>query len=228
MTQKIRLSDLDKADTVDRYSKRYREFGYSPKALGWDKGKQDIRFDVLTSLYNCKDKTILDIGCGFGDMNKTLMARCPDQYRYIGIDLVPELIHEARQRYANDSVRFIEGDFMAVDIDEAPNFAIASGTFNHKLKNTDNYALIEAAMSRAFTLCSDGFAFDFLSDKVDYPLTHTFHAAPERILSLAYQFSRNVVLRNDYMPFEFSMFVFKDASFLAEDTVFNRHKELRG
>jgi len=227
LTQKTRLSDLDKADTIDRYSKRYREFGYSPKALGWDKGKQDIRFDVLTSLYNCKGKTILDIGCGFGDMNITLMARYPDQYRYIGIDLVPELIHEARQRYANDSIRFIEGDFMTVDIDESPDFVIASGTFNHKLKNTDNYALIEAAMSRAFTLSSDGFAFDFLSDKVNYPLTHTFHAGPERILSLAYQFSRNVVLRNDYMPFEFSVFVFKDASFLTEDTVFNRYKELR-
>ena len=42
--------------TIERYNKRYVEFGYSPKTLGWLKGKQDIRFDILTSLYNFENK----------------------------------------------------------------------------------------------------------------------------------------------------------------------------
>lgn len=74
MTQ-IRLPEKDIADTVARYSKRFGEFGYSPKSLGWNKGKQDIRFEILTSLYNFHDKTILDAGCGFGNLNQTLMSQ---------------------------------------------------------------------------------------------------------------------------------------------------------
>lgn len=224
--QQIRLPDKDRAETIKRYSERYREFGYSPKSLGWNKGKQDIRFEILTSLYNCKGKTILDIGCGFGDLNKTLAAHCADQYRYIGIDLVPDLLQEAGSRYGSDTVHFVEGDFLEAKFDESPDFAIASGIFNHKLQDAENYALIEATMIKAFDLCNDGFAFDFLSDKVDYTLEHTFHSSPEKILSIAYRLSKNVVLRNDYMPFEFSIFLFKDFSFSIEDTVFNRYKSL--
>lgn len=70
-----------------------------------------------------------------------------------------------------------------------------------------------------------GITFDFLSDKVDYQYEHTFHSSPERILGYVYSKSRNVILRNDYMPFEFSVFIFKDDSFKSEDTVFHRYWE---
>ncbi len=218
------LSERDIKDTIFRYSERHDKYGYSPKSLGWDKGKQDIRFDVLTSNIDCKGKLFLDIGCGFGDLNKTLFVKSGGVYKYVGVDIVPDLLQEARARYGNESIKFIEGDFLAENMDVKPDFAIASGVFNFKLKDVDNYSFIEAMMRKAFDLCGEGFAFDFLSDKVDFRLTHTFHSSPERIISMAYRLSRNVVLRNDYMPFEFSVFVFKDDSFLSEDTVFQRYK----
>jgi hypothetical protein len=65
-----------------------------------------------------------------------------------------------------------------------------------------------------------------LSDKVDYKLPHTFHCAPERALAMAYGLTRNVVLRSDYMPFEFSLFMYKDDTFSSEDTLFHRYKLL--
>ena len=52
-----------------------------------------------------------------------------------------------------------------------------------------------------------GFAADFLSNRVDYELAETFHADPPRVLDLAYRHSNRVTLRNDYMPFEFTVFV---------------------
>lgn len=223
----IKLSEIDKYETIKRYTERYLEFGYSPKSLGWNKGKQDIRFDVLTSQYDCRGKTILDIGCGFGDLNNSLRTRFQDDYSYIGIDLVPDLIKEAQSRYIDHRIKFIEGNFLEVELDEIPDFAIASGIFNHKLKDGNNYEVIEATMRKAFSLSRDGFAFDFLTDRVDFTLSHTFHSDPGKILSLALQLSRNVVLRNDYMPFEFSIFVFKDDAFLKEDTVFNRYKSIQ-
>ena len=113
-------------------------------------------------------------------------------------------------------------------MDIRKGIAVSSGIFNHRLEHTDSYSYIEAVLAKAFAMCREGLAFDFLSDKVDFRHEHTFHSSPERILGMAYALSRNVLLRNDYMPFEFSLFVFKDGSFSKVDTLFERFKRLRG
>jgi SAM-dependent methyltransferase len=221
----ITLPESDKQETIERYSSRYQKFGYSPKTLGWDKGKQSIRFEVLTSQYDFTGKSVLDIGCGFGDINKILYEKYANKYSYLGIDLVPDLIKEAQRHYSEKNINFKTGDFLAVKLEDEFDFVVASGIFNHRLNDANNYDLIEATIAKALSMSNDGLAFDFLSDKVDYQLEHTFHSSPEKILSIAYKYSRNVVLRNDYMPFEFSLFIFKDDSFPIEDTIFNRFKK---
>ncbi len=217
-------SQRDEQETQQRYRQRFHQHGYSPKALGWDKGKQDVRFDVLTSQYDFTGKSVLDIGCGFGDLNTTLTDRYGTNYTYHGIDLVPDLVAEGRNRFVAPHISFEVGNFLTNDDARQYDYIVSSGIFNHKLQDLDGYVFIESCMRRAFAMASDGIAFDFLSDKVDYQLPHTFHSSPERILSLAFSLTRNVVLRNDYMPFEFAVFLWKDDSFSREDTLFQRYK----
>ncbi|MCL1945946.1 MAG: class I SAM-dependent methyltransferase [Chitinivibrionia bacterium] len=209
----------------ENYRSKYKEHGYSPMSLGWDKGKQQIRFDILTSQYDFTEKSVLDIGCGFGDLNETLKKY--KNYSYFGIDLVEEFINEAKTLYGKkDNIVFEYGDFLNKEFSRTFDYAILSGAFNLKFSSVDNYDFVKRVMSKTYELTNDGFAFDFLSDKVDYKLEHTFHYNPSRILEDAYKYSRNVVLRNDYMPFEFCVFVFKDDSFTKDDTMFNRYKNL--
>lgn len=218
------MLDEDIRDAQQRYTQRFQEFGRTPQSLGWKKGKQAIRFDVLTSQYDFAGKSVLDIGCGFGDLLDTLGTRM-SRFTYTGIDLVDAFIREARSMHPGHT--FIQGDFISHDFGMMFDYCVASGIFNHKLKQ-DNYEFIRLAIQKAWDISCDGFAFDFLSDRVDYPLDHTFHSNPTKILEFAYSLSRNVVLRNDYMPFEFSLFVFKDDSFAPEDTLFHRYKAIQG
>jgi len=218
----MRYSDRDKNNTVDRYVARLNEFGYSPKTLGWNKGNQRIRFDALTSRYDFTDKSVLDIGCGFGDLNETLRARYGHRYQYLGLDIVPNLIEIATSIYGDETTHFLTGDFLDTAFEQTFDFAIASGIFNHQLEETDSYEFIEACISKALEVCREGLAFDFLSDKVEYRHEHTFHSSPEKILSIAYHHSRKLVLLNDYMPFEFSLVLFKDDTFSASKSVFRR------
>lgn len=218
------LSLKDINDVVDRYTKRYKEFGYGPKSLGWDKGKQEIRFEILTSQYNFHDKHILDIGCGFGDLNKTLIRKGLN-YKYTGIDLVDVLLDEAKRHYHGENINFERANILDFNSECKYDYAICSGVFNHKLSNSNNYEFVEAVIEKTLCLVDDGLAFDFLSDKVEYQLEQTFHNRPEMILSIAYKFSNNIILRNDYMPFEFSIFIFKDDSFKSETTVFNLYEK---
>jgi len=63
------MNQNDLKNLIDRYSRRFESFGYDPRTLGWDKGKQMVRFELLTSQIDLRGKRILDIGCGFGDLN---------------------------------------------------------------------------------------------------------------------------------------------------------------
>jgi len=119
---KFILSSAEQCITIKRYSDRFKKFGYSPKSLGWDKGKQEVRFQVLTSQYDFTSKTVLDIGCGFGDLSKFLSINYKDNYQYFGIDLVPDLINQAKSLYKNNKINFILGDFLSLEINEEIDF----------------------------------------------------------------------------------------------------------
>lgn len=209
---------------IERYTRRFTEFGYDPKTLGWDKGKQQIRFTVLTSQYDFRGKKVLDIGCGFGDLNQVLENRAGGDYEYQGVDLVPVLTEKAKELYPAANIRFSCVDILAENFSGDYDYAVAAGLFNFKFRDGANYDFIEAVMHKALSICRDGLAFDFLSDKVDYRNPETFHSSPERILAMAYKHSPNIALRNDYMPFEFAVFINKDASFDPQDTLFNHYK----
>lgn len=207
------------------YSERYKEYGYDPKTLGWWKGKQELRFSILTSQIDLEGMSILDIGCGFGDLNYFLKDRLKT-YQYHGVDFVEELISEARKKHPEAGIRFSCEDFLAA----APkqyDFILGSGIFNYKLDHEDNYKYINRTLRKAIDECTIGVAFDFLSDRVDFQkYEFTFHSNPPRVLEMGYSLTRNVVLRNDYAPFEFTLFLFKDDSFTTDNTVFNRYQNL--
>ena len=218
------LPQTEQDAIIERYSRRFEEYGYDPKTLGWDKGKQQIRFTILTSQYDFRGKEVRDIGCGFGDLNQVLEHRAGSEYKYQGVDLVPILTDKARELYPAEHIRFSCADILAENFTGDYDYAVASGLFNSRFRDVSNYDFIEAVMDKALSICRDGLAFDFLSDKVGYQNSHSFYSSPERILSMAYKHSRNVVLRNDYMPFEFAVFINKDSSFEREDTIFNHYK----
>ena len=227
MTNNTKLLDTEKQKVINRYTERFKLHGHSPKTLGWDKGKQDLRYHILFDSFDLRGKSILDIGCGFGDALKLIKNRT-EEFQFTGIDIVPNFIEKAREANINSSnIQFICDDFLSHHFGTQFDIIVASGPFNFKLKDQDNLGFIDACMRKAMSLCREGLAFDFLSNQVDFEYEHTFHSDPCAILAMAYQHSRNVVLRNDYMPFEFSLSIAKNDAFSKNDTIFERFKSER-
>jgi SAM-dependent methyltransferase len=200
------VSPQERRTAIERYNQRLAEFGPTERALGWgEKGRSRIRFEVLASQWDLRDARVLDVGCGFGDLFGYLRERGVTGVRYIGVDINASLLAIARERYPE--ARFAEADCRRLRPSTRSDYAFCSGMFNHKLE--DNAGFIAAMFEQFDAAAEKGFAANFLSDRVEYRLEHTYHADPRVILELAYRYSNNVVLRNDYMPYEFTVFVNK-------------------
>ncbi len=205
--------------TIERYNKRLDQFGVSEQALGWgDKGRSKLRYEMLLSQWNFNQASVLDAGCGFGDLYDYMRRKGIINFRYHGMDINEGFIRVAKEKYGNTAV-FSVKNMLEADEKDRVDFVLSSGAFNHQLD--DNMGFINSALEKFNALSKLGFAANFLSDKVSYRKDDTYHADPSQILALAYQYSNNVVLRNDYMPFEFTVFVNKFSAINVKRTVYN-------
>jgi SAM-dependent methyltransferase len=196
------MNDREIEVVLRRYTERLAALGPVPEALGWTKGRHKLRYQILLEHWGLEAGELLDFGCGFGDM----YAYCREHFpglRYHGFDLNPALIAAGRERYPE--AKLSSGDALKTGLTGQWDLIVASGVFNFLL--SDNLHFIEAVFELFARHARVGFAANFLSDRVDYRLDHTYHADPTQVLGLAYRHSNRVTLRNDYMPFEFTVYV---------------------
>lgn len=211
------MEEEDRRDYIERYEERLRRFGYSPETLGWGKqGRQEIRFGVLAQpILESLSSSVLDVGCGFADLYDYLLAHGWEG-RYCGIDIVPGLLQVARQRHPELDLR--EADITASDVHlGAYDFVVATGMFNARLKVGDNLKHIEHALLTMCRIAKAAVCVDFMSTYVDYQHPEGWHTDPAWALALGKKLSRRVMLRHDYMPYEFALIIY------SEDTISPRN-----
>ena len=211
----MRNNDMNKI--IHRYNERLKKYGASQKTLGWDKSRSKLRFDILCSKWNLDNSSILDFGCGFGDLFGFLITTEVKNFTYLGIDINSELLSVAKDRYPEAS--FQDYAFFNDNKNSEFDYLFASGVFNDKIEN--NITFIENSFKLFNRIAKKGFAANFLSNKVDYREKHIFYSDPASILNLGYRFSNNIVLRNDYMPFEYTLFVDKSSKYNKKNSVYN-------
>ena len=222
------MLEQDIADTQERYRKRWLEFGYDPRTLGWNKDCQWVRFEaIFEGLRPSEFGSVLDVGCGFGDLLAYLRCR-GWKGRYIGVDLVTELIEEARRVHSADAAsKFVCGDVAQFASGELCELVVAIGIFNHRLVQ-GNVDLIGETMEKMWAMSSRAMVCDFLSTSSDPQKrsSHLYYADPAEMLALARRHSRRVMLHHAYMPFEFQVKVWHDDHFIAAAPVFEPYAEL--
>lgn len=140
--------------------------------------------------------SLLDVGCGTGDLVRWVGAK------YEGWDVVPELVEAAKIKWEREK-EFIVRDVMAYDGDEQWDYVVASGLFQFR---DDEY--LARAVSRMWSLCRIGVAFNFLT-KADGTPGETAHA-PEAIAhACRLTITPKLVLRTDYLPNEATVYLYR-------------------
>jgi len=187
------------------YSKLFEQYGYDPKSIGWGLrgGKLSLRFETLLQIGQISGCSILDVGCGFGDLYGFLKFK-KIKTKYFGVEINPKLVEVGKKIYpkAKLEVRDIEKKPFNKKFD----WVLASGITSH----ASTYPHIEGVLRAMFRSCKQGVAMNFVSDLVDYRTKGLFYSSPEKIFTIAKSLSNRIVLRHDYMSYEFTIYIYKN------------------
>lgn len=212
----------DESHTViERYETRLQKHGFGEEALGWGKkGRQQLRFSVLASHWDLRGKTVLDLGAGFGDFYA--FSRHLQLREYIGIDLTPGLVSVGNEKYGTEPGFTLKlGSATDESLFQECDVTVISGLFNFRLNSGRNSEFISTVLELAFKFSRLGVACNFVTDRVDFKDSLMHYQSPSGALDIAYHLTRNVTLQQDYMPFEYSVFLDRRDQFDPESAVFS-------
>ena len=194
----------------DLYNSRLDSGLPDHKVVGWgSKESQDLRFKILSDISSLDSSSILDVGCGLGDLVLFLNNNNHNVYRYHGIDISENLIDEAKNRYKNDSsVTFSHTNIDSIDNKKKYDYIFCSGCLNLKIDNNLEYT--KDVLTKMFEVCNKGVSCNFLSTYADYYADKDFHHSPEEIFTFAKSLSNKITLRHNYELYEFTIYIYKD------------------
>ena len=189
---------------VDFFRLHVRLFGNDWRALGWySRHTQYKRFAVLCEVGALSQCRILDVGCGLGDLYGYLQSEGIET-DYTGYDLLPEMVERAQQRYPE--ARFLVRDVLQELGQEQFDYILSSGAFNIDFGH--NESAIQQILRAMVQQCRRGVAINFLStnDTASDPIF--YHYDPQEWLDYSRTLCARVQLREDYLPNDFTLYLY--------------------
>lgn len=197
---------IDRANIMSFHKTRIRDFGAgTERALGWKTtDSQTARFDVLAGIADLDDRSVLDVGCGHGDLRAHLGERYP-RVRYAGIDQMQDFLDVAVERFGDwPDTKFLLGDFSHVTLPEV-DYVLASGAMGYRSSDPD---FVFETITRLFAACRLGFGFNMLRC-VENPDGILAAYDPDVVLAHCRTLTANVVYRDDYLDDDFTVLMYR-------------------
>jgi SAM-dependent methyltransferase len=193
---------------IDQYTAAFAKHGDSPASVLWPKGRQEIRFQALTSHFDWKNvESILDFGCGLGHLYPYALSQ-GFEGEYIGVDVVPDFIAFCQTRHLGAKFLLSNGQLPSIS---PVDHVIGSGCFNLiNQSNSNHFEDVQELISGLFDLCTGSVAFDFMSTYVDFEQSMAFHVDPFEMARFIHQnVSPRLKLDTSYLQFEFAIVAHK-------------------
>jgi len=200
-----------KRENKKYYNETYRLFGEGePRVLWQQKECQRGRFERQASFFNYTDKSVLDVGCGYGDFYFYLLEQGMRPKCYIGVDLVHSHCKVARERLPKDAI-VIEGDFLEKSIQNV-ELAVLSGALNVYFDNWQETALL--IMDKMWQLSKEAITFNIRSS---HGLKGEYESKSRQIADInpsfwceyAHQRTSRYGLYHDYVHYDYTVAMWK-------------------
>ena len=214
---------INKQKQIEYFEGLLAKHGPNFAALDWNSPEsQELRYKVFDEIFVHGKKSVnislLDLGFGLGDLfgyfkrHKHLESR---KIKYTGYEISPKLLAAAKARYPEAHFEF--KDFLEEKKLPRFDYIFASGVFNMRTGDRDSHLeYVRLMLQKMYDLIHSGVAINFLSEAVipisnqdDLNSGRYFFFKPEEVLSWCRQICSSYVLRHDYHPGDFTVFLLK-------------------
>ena len=196
---------------IERFSSMVTAEAEGFRAVGWGSERsQARRFEVMNQIANLKGARILDVGCGLAAFHEWLKAQ-GIEHDYYGCDITQAMVERAREKTGLSTILLGDIDqFDPVNDASAFDYVFASGIFCFDPQG--GHDAMNATIEKMFALARAGVCFNSLSALADTKEADEFYADPARTLADCQKLSRSVVLRHDYHPADFSVYIYRETA----------------
>ena len=196
---------------IKLYEDAFQQYGDSPHAVLCPKGRQGVRFHSLTRHINENEEnfSLLDYGCGLAHLKPFLEDRYQN-VTYVGADAVDAFIQSCKAKYP-------QSEFLSArspeNIDDNYDYIVSAGAFNLLYDNdieihrTIVFDIIEQLFAKTRVYLS----VNMMTDIVDFHQPAAYHQNIIQLYNFVFdKLSRRLVIDQSYMPYEFTLTVWKD------------------
>lgn len=201
------------------YRSALERFGPGHSMAVWwaSTAAQERRFEVLAEVGPWEGASVADVGCGLGDLFAFFEARGL-AVRYEGFDINPAMVAAARAKHPHPRARFSLRDVAASGLPRRFDYAVASGTFNIRVRG--HAAYMRAALEAMYARCRRAVAFNVLTPIPEghpdrelmgrlYGNRLFFHARLEPLAAWCGRLARRVEVRTGYRDWDATLFLFR-------------------
>jgi SAM-dependent methyltransferase len=215
---------------VLRYKRKFRIYGWSYKSLRWKTEEaMIIRHQELIKDIDISGKTILDVGCGFGDIIKTLeqkakkeMPTTPRPFQYLGVDVVTEFINVAKKKYPK--YKFSVRNYFEKPFKRNFDIILCCGALNSNF-GEETMCFRKNAIKTMFKRCNYALSFNMAGSYPPPQNTQNstiYFANSLEILKYCLSLTRKVIFRHHYRRNEFTIVMFKQENIQTSETTINK------
>ena len=173
----------------------------------------DPRFNALTSHIPKNKERVLDFGCGLGAMYSWMKERGWSDVDYIGIDITPNHIEVAKQKYPE--CEFFLGDILSdpeiLSFIGRVNYSVLCGVFTMKIDFSDDdmFEFMKSILREVWAITDKSMSFNLTSSLVDSTRDNLMHTPFDKITKFVNdELSRNFEIKAHYGgSYEYSVIV---------------------
>lgn len=173
---------------------------------------QELRFENLLEAIDERGLgrgfSVLDVGCGLGDLWGYLRRSGREVTRYLGVDVVPEMVSRARRRHPEG--RFEVRDILAEPLTERFDLVVCSGSLTVRVPAHERF--VQQMLVQMCAQAELAVAVNFQSTRAygvnPEPHPALYHADPLRIYGVCRRICRWTALREDMLATDFTVYLY--------------------
>lgn len=171
---------------------------------------QYYRYVLMGQMLNWQGCSVLDIGCGQGDLYQFIKERSKN-VTYTGVDISQEMVTAAKRRFPD--AEFLHADFLSEDFQPKQyDFVLGIGTFAVKLDG-NQMEYFKRSINKLYKIANRavGITLSSVKSAYDMKFEEFYHYYdPAEVLNICLGVTPSVILNHSTLPLEMAVFLHKE------------------